>query len=144
MQRLLYRSIILFFLLLNFAGCGKDNPASPQTYSDSLTLGTGRKGNALTGETTVFPGNNPTIYWRVESSEKFNGSNAEILIEKSGDFGWETAYNTIYQYIEPDSYVAISSYYHMSGPGKFRASGFVSKNRRLTGVVEFTVLEAGK
>jgi hypothetical protein len=135
---------VVVFPLLFSAGCGKDSPTKPKIHTDSFTLGTGVKGDTLTGETTVFYGNYITIYWRVECSAQFNGADAEIQVEELTDFGWEKVYGNVIMQIDPDDYVVISSYFHTFGTGKFRATGFVGVSRRQIGMVEFTVLEAGK
>jgi hypothetical protein len=129
---------LLIFLV---SGCGKNSPTEPVTHTDSFTLGTGRKGDTLTGEATTFQGNLITIYWRVESSTQFNGADAEILVEKHTEFGWERIYGNVFKLIDPDDYVAISSYYHMYGAGRFRATGYIGVNRREIGVVEYSVVE---
>ncbi|MHB9031178.1 MAG: hypothetical protein ACYC9O_20620 [Candidatus Latescibacterota bacterium] len=137
--RLLLSIVALFVLFI--AGCGKDSPTEPKIHADSFTLGTGLKGDTLTGETTVFHGNLVTIYWRVESSTQFRGADAEIQVDKLTEFGWEKIFGAVLKLIDPDDYVAISSYYHTYGTGRFRATGFIGVSRRQIGVMEFSVLE---
>jgi len=137
-MKALIRLIILAALA---AGCG-DSSTSPRVFTDSLSLGTGRQGIDLVGETTTFTGGLITIYWRVESREKLKSADVEFMVEKYAEGGYETVYQTINGPAGPVSNVVIASYYHTFGPGLFRATGFIGSARRVVGPETFTVKEA--
>ncbi len=140
MHRRVYSTLILFTLLF-LPGCGKDSSTGARTYADSFALGMGRKGESLVEETAVFTGDLITIYWRVESSEPFRGADVVIDVEQLTGDGWEKVYSAVYLLVRYEDHVAISSYYHVYGYGRFRATGFVGKARHVVGSVEFTVQE---
>jgi hypothetical protein len=134
----------LFILMILFAalgGCG-DSPTSPREYTDSLTLGTGRRGIDLTGETTVFSGPLVTVYWRVESREALRGADVEFTVEKKNGAEYEIVYGCLYQLANQEDHVVISPYYHFYGSGTFRATGYIGSGRRVVGPKEFVVTEA--
>ena len=132
--------------MLAFGGCGTDSPTSPRVFTDSLTLGKGFHGIDLTGETYAFTITHtqekdisPTIYWRAESQSKMAGVFVEMKIERLAEVGPEVVYFIRYELIQKDDNVAISSYFHMYGAGKFRATATIGQDKRLLGVREFTV-----
>lgn len=132
------------FLLVIAAGCGGDSPTASDAYTDSLTLGTGRYGLELTGETDTFTTSDdtmPTIYWRVESHEPLLTMKIELYVEKLTEFGYEDAFTSIFNSAQVHNYIAISSYYHFYGAGSFRATAFVGNEKRFIASVNFTVLE---
>jgi hypothetical protein len=133
--------LVILLILPFLPGCGKDSSTGPKTYIDSFSLGMGRKGESLVEETTVFTGNLITIYWRVESSEAFKGADVQIDVEQFSEYGWEKVYSGVYLYVRFEDHVAVSSYYHVYGYGRFRATGSIGKERRVVGSVEFTVQE---
>jgi hypothetical protein len=133
--------ICLFFLIIMFGafgGCG-DSSTSPRVYTDSLTLGTGRRGDDLVGETTAFTGGLVTIYWRVESREEFGGAHVEFVVEKKNGVVYETVFQTINELAGFNDHVLIASYYHTLGTGLFRATGFIGSAKRMVGSKDFTV-----
>ncbi len=139
-----YFSIFLACAAIVCAGC--NSPTSSRQYADSITLGTGRHGIDLTGTASAFYGvpdkdGNPltTIYWRVESKEKLRGADVQFKVEKSTGVFWEYVYETIYEMTEQDDYVVIGSYYHQYGSGKFRATGYIPRDGKSFGPIEFTV-----
>jgi len=145
-----YAPILLICAVLIASGC--DSPTSSRTYSDSISLGTGRHGIDLTGESTTFygtPDNNgspiATIYWRVESKEKLRGASVQFTVEKSTGVFWEQVFQTIYEMTELDDYVVIQPYIHQFGQGRFRATGYIPRDGKSFGPVEFSVaLKASK
>ncbi len=144
MRRLFPLSIA--FLLLFALGCSEDSPTSARVFTNSLTLGTGYRGIDLTGATNTFSIThgqnadiNPTIYWRAESESKMRSAYVDLKVELLGEVGPEQVYTTRYEMVQMDDYVAISSYYHMYGVGKFRATATLGSEKVLLGVMEFTV-----
>jgi hypothetical protein len=143
------RRLFPFFaavLLLTAMACSKDSPTSPRVFTNSLTLGTGVYGIDLTGETDTFTITHnqnqdilPTIYWRAESQSKMKGAYVEMKVERMGEAGPEEVYTTRYEMVQLDDYVAISSYYHMYGPGSCRATATLGLEKRSIGVKTFTV-----
>jgi len=138
-KRYLYILLILFAAL---GGCG-NSPTSSRVFTDSLTLGIGKRGIDLTGETTVFTGALVTVYWRVESREKLMGAEVEFVVEKKNGPEYEAVFRTLYQPESLDDHVVISSYFNTFGTGMFRATGYIGYEKRVVGPKEFVVREAG-
>jgi hypothetical protein len=139
-----YFIIFLACAALLYGGCS--SPTSSREFADSLSLGTGRYGIDLTGTATAFQGppdkdGNPlaTIYWRVESKEKLRGADVQFMVQKSNGIYWDDVYQTIYEMTDQDDYVVIGSYYHQYGAGEFRATGYIPRDEKSFGPIEFTV-----
>jgi hypothetical protein len=135
------KKIYLFFMIILFGALGScgDSSTSPRVYTDSLTLGTGRRGDDLVGETTEFTGGLVIIYWRVESREEFGGANVEFVVERKNGVLYETVFQTINEFAGFNDHVLIASYYHTFGTGFFRATGFIGSAKRVVGPKDFTV-----
>jgi hypothetical protein len=128
-------------LALCAGGCG-NSPTDSRTYTDSLTLGTGRHGIDLTGETTIFPASVTTIYWRVESAEPFLNANVLFILERKNGVDWEEVYRIQDNMTGLDDHVAISSYFKDTvnlGPGSYRATAKIGSEGRVIGPTLFTV-----
>jgi len=138
---MLYRlAAILALCLLFTAGCGDDSSTNPDTFTDGLTVGTGKKGNDLVGQGDAFYGESISIFWRVESVSEFQGTQVSLLVEQHVDgYGWKTVYYTEYGFADYYSHVMVSSYYHQYGYGRFRATATLVASKHLIGSAEFTV-----
>ena len=129
-------------LFLFMGGCG-NSPTDSRTYTDSLTLGTGRHGIDLVGETNTFPSNITSIYWRVESAKPLNNAKVLFQVERSVGAHWEMAYENLYNLADLGDHVVISSYYNDTpqlGPGSYRATAKIGSAERVIGPTLFTVL----
>lgn len=131
--------LALAALIVSAPGC--DDSVSPETYADSVTVGSGRTGIALTEIRTAFAESPVTIYWRAESAEEFGGKDIYLEVTPLESSGWSAVpvYSTVQENANSTSHIAIAAYYHTYGNGTFRARGYLGAARRLLGTAEFTV-----
>lgn len=135
-------AFILAFLFLSALGCDDSTSSGSGIYTDSLTLGTGKHGNELTGKTASFTGSPISIYWRVESSRAFGVSSVDLAVEQYVEgYGWKEVHNTRYGLTDYYGHVLVQSYFHAFGFGQFRATAHLTSDNHFIGTAGFTVKE---
>ncbi len=138
-----YRRLLAFTLFLGvlLTGCDSGSPTASKVYTDSLTTGTGRRGNEITGQTTEFTDNH-SIYWRVESARQFGPASVEMTVEQNVEsYGWKVVHQMSSIDTPFEGNVGVWSYFHNYGPGQFRMTAGLSSGTNI-GTVIFTVQES--
>ena len=125
----------LGIILLACMGCnGGSSSDSDSDFKNSLTLGTGRVGFVISGETTTFS-NNQLIYWRLESETDMGGSSVEIVITKDGAQVGSATFPSAQSY----GHIMLSQFSHTYGPGNFRATGKLVTGNKTVAYKDYTV-----
>jgi hypothetical protein len=138
MKRVAAASLLLLAIAL-VSGCG--STTSPgDSFTDSLTLGTGVSGFTIVGPTTSFTRTiaSVNIYWRLESNADMAGSAVKIRVDKL-DGGAYAPFDSS-TYANPQSYghIMLSSF-NWTAAGSFRAAGILTATGRTVATREFTV-----
>lgn len=124
---------IIFALLLLATGCEKDDSPS-DTFSNSLTLGTGLNPSnlfELTGEGTVFPAGS-LIYFRLESKEDMAGFPVRINIKAAGTDIENLDFPAIQEY----GHIYLSSFV-APAPGNYTATGILTSGNKSIATITF-------
>lgn len=124
---------IIFAILLLATGCEKDDSPS-DTFSNSLTLGTGLNPSnlfELTGEGTSFPAGS-LIYFRLESKEDMAGSPVRINIKAAGS----DIDNIDYPVLQEYGHIYLSSF-TAPVPGNYTATGILTTGNKTIAMITF-------
>lgn len=124
---------IIFALLLLATGCEKDDSPS-DTFSNSLTLGTGlNPANLfeLTGEGTSFAASS-LVYFRLESKEDMAGSPVRINIKSGGT----DIDNFDYPVLQDYGHIYLASFIAPAA-GNYTATGILTTGNKSVATINF-------
>lgn len=139
-----FKTPVLFVLLLVLStSCKKeDTVTGSDSFTNSLTLGTGMNASNLSlvgaGNTFTRMGGSVNVFYRLESAADLGGAGLSIKIEKHSTSGY-TVIGT-YAYSNPQNYGhIIMSSFSISDSGNYRATGLLTASATSIATVLFTV-----